>query len=203
MSASTNPIIRSLPRQYFAGGGAEALALLEQCAALHRQHVAKLDELLRQLGADCLSKFGDGTLHAACYLHEKGEPSREMPGMRCVLREPTQDGQVLHFYQPDKATAEGLVIARKAREIGPFNSSDWLLDRIDGQRCRLSPDPDSPTGLNLNYSMAFRSGDQLVATLPVVPDQPFRPPAWLKHIDRAHFDALVRASQRQALPTIH
>jgi hypothetical protein len=198
----------AVSRLYFAGGGAEAAALLEQCRSLHLQHLDRLSDLQHRLGADCLSKFGDGTLHAICYLHGLDEPSRPLAGLRCVMTEPTSDGQVLHFFQPDKRTPEGLAIARQAREIGPFNPSDWLLERIGGHRCRIAPEPGTPSGLNLHYALAFGShgpaGEVLVATLPATPDQPFTPPSWLKPIYRPEFDALVRASQqRRPTPSIH
>jgi len=190
--------VKALPRQHFAGDGAEAWALLEQASALQLDHIRRIDALQRQHRADCVSKFGDGTIHALCFLHERGERSRAIAGLRCVMVEPTDDGQDLHFYQPDKRTPEGHAIAQQARAIGPFNQSDWLLDRIGAQRCRITTDPDSPSGLNLNYSVAFRSGELLVVTLPVVPDHPFSPPSWMRQLTDPEFRAL---SERSARPT--
>lgn len=189
--------VKALPRQHFAGGGAEASALLEQASALQLEHMRRIDALQRQHRADCVSKFGDGTIHALCYLHERGERSRSIAGMRCVMVEPTDDGQDLHFYQPDKSTPEGQAIAQQARAIGAFNQSDWLLERLGAQRSCLTSDPDSPSGLNLNYSVAFRSGEVLVVTLPVVPDQPFTPPSWMRQLPDAEFRALFERSAQQ------
>jgi hypothetical protein len=182
----------ALPRQHFAGGGAEASALLETAGTLQFEHLRRIDAFQRRHGADCVSKFGDGTIHALCFLHERGERSRPIAGLRCVLVERTEDGEDLHFYQPDKHTAEGQEIAQQARAIGPFNQSDWLLERLDAHRCRITTDPDSASGLNLNYSVAFRSGELLVVTLPVVPDHPFNPPSWMRQLTDPEFRALFK-----------
>jgi len=171
---------------YFIGTGAEATELVQRGLALLSAHMNKVDAFQRKHGADAVSKFRDGHIHALAYECEHEDAISRRPGLRYLDTEATGDTRY-QLFTPDPRNQAGKAIAAEAAAIGGFNFSDWLVTALQARRTRPVANPASPTGRGVSVSCAGTVKGQLLLQVPVDPKAPFVGPAWLRQVKQSEY----------------
>lgn len=178
--------------KYFLGTGEEALAIILDAKKVQIQHFDKVNALTTKFGADA-AWGGRSEITALAFKHE----AQTKPEMKEGFLRPkidTSDGQRYAVYAPDKRYKAGKDIAKELKDVGAFNFSAYLIEKL-GVECRVFGQMDGRQVMV--SSSAGHYGDRLVVRYPHGGDS--RPkevvmPPFMREIKKSEFIAISEES---------